>query len=320
MQERRSQNAPQSAEVAISGTCRHGTEDSSLMLSDRNEIKAYDEHDADSMDMNSNYINGTDDTDINNELVESFTKLGDLKNQEKALDDWYSTMSDQLEQEQLKLKENFKEMKLKILQQKQYYLKTSQEYLNNFSNSSTLENSKLHHSIADTNYDKENGHRGIPLAVKENLTSTATNNLLPYQITKQAMQYSQTSQVDVGSLDSFGEMGIGVSNEHSPSTPTKMAVRSESQQRKAAHMKHQYMLDGLETSGYTNSISCSTPALSERLKMNGEKEFREDIFKHSRKPAVLKVKLKSQLFFLPFNSIWQAINFLLQNFSQIPLS
>ena len=92
-----------------------------------------------SLDKNFNYVHDVEDLDKSKELLETFTKLSDLKNQEKVLEEWYSTMSDQLQQEQIKLKDNFKDMKLKILQQKQHYLKASQEYINNLSNGSMIE-------------------------------------------------------------------------------------------------------------------------------------------------------------------------------------
>jgi len=92
-----------------------------------------------SLDKNFNYVPDVEDLDKSKELVETFTKLSDLKNQEKVLEEWYSTMSDQLQQEQMKLTDNFKDMKLKILQQKQHYLKASQEYINSLSNGSMIE-------------------------------------------------------------------------------------------------------------------------------------------------------------------------------------
>ena len=98
-----------------------------------------------SLDTNSNYINDAENLDASKELIETFTKLDDLKSQEEVLEDWYNTMSDQLLQEQIKLKKNFQDMKLKILQQKQYYLKTSQEYINNLSSGPMFEGLGMKH-------------------------------------------------------------------------------------------------------------------------------------------------------------------------------
>eukprot|EP00794_Sanderia_malayensis_P009035 gene9035-10002_t len=66
-------------------------------------------------------------------LMESFSMLEELQNQQTNLETWYKTMSNQLELEQRRLAEKFADMKLKILQKKQHYLQTSQDYLSNLS-------------------------------------------------------------------------------------------------------------------------------------------------------------------------------------------
>ena len=104
------------------------------------------------MDHNFNRVGDDDDIRESKEtsaLVETFSKLEGLKNQEKMLEGWYGSMSDQLEQEQRKLTEKFNEMRMKILQQKQYYLKTSQEYINSIS-SSSLKNGHMEHQTSAT--------------------------------------------------------------------------------------------------------------------------------------------------------------------------
>ncbi|XP_065065992.1 uncharacterized protein LOC135691918 [Rhopilema esculentum] len=105
------------------------------------------------MDHNFNRVGDDDDITESKEasaLVETFSKLEDLKNQEKMLEGWYGSMSDQLEQEQRKLTERFNEMRVKILQQKQYYLKTSQEYINNISSSSEMNGRHIEHETSAT--------------------------------------------------------------------------------------------------------------------------------------------------------------------------
>ncbi len=70
-------------------------------------------------------------------LVESFSKLEDLQNQQKNLENWYQQMSEQLQLEQCRLSEKYDDMRVKILQRKQYFLQTSQEYIKNLSHESS---------------------------------------------------------------------------------------------------------------------------------------------------------------------------------------
>lgn len=65
--------------------------------------------------------------------MDSFSKLGDLQNQQKTLEDWYGSMSEQLQQEQLRLSLKFNEMKMKLLEQKKVYLQASQDCIDSLS-------------------------------------------------------------------------------------------------------------------------------------------------------------------------------------------
>ena len=75
--------------------------------------------------------------------MDSFAKLGDLQNQQKTLEDWYGSMSEQLQQEQLRLTLKFNEMKMKLLEQKKMYLQASQECIDNLSIGSDIGSTRM---------------------------------------------------------------------------------------------------------------------------------------------------------------------------------
>ena len=75
--------------------------------------------------------------------MDSFAKLGDLQNQQKTLEDWYGSMSEQLQQEQLRLTLKFNELKMKLLEQKKMYLQASQECIDNLSIGSDIGGTRM---------------------------------------------------------------------------------------------------------------------------------------------------------------------------------
>lgn len=192
----------------------------------------------DIVDKNFNYISRSENLEVNEELNDNFTKLGDLKKQEKMLQDWYNAMSEQLEAEQKRLEHNFKEMKVKILQQKQYYLKTSQECINNLSNMSVsgLSNSQHKSVCTDGNASRRYGtdsemsvsHSKVSDKDITDYSQRYGTGLRAADTKKQLLQDAArlSSHSNANSFHELTESTLGMSPIHaSKYTPEKMPTR-----------------------------------------------------------------------------------------------
>ena len=238
-----------------------------------------------SFDKNSNYLNGPDHLDKNNEIFQAFTKLSDLKNQEKVLEEWYSTMSGQLQEEQLKLKDNFEEMRLKILQQKRRYLKTSQQFISNLSSGSTVEgcSARAEKAFIEEGRPLEKNQNSLGVERKNFETryaekSTSFDSGLVEARHNSAQVQEHTGKDDKMSVKSFNDLSeriLGMSPIHSPNS-TRGVARADHEfgEKYTPVRSHQRTIHDKENFA-VRGINLSTTA--DRTKCHIEDETRENV-------------------------------------------